>query len=64
MGIGTITLNNKVTISFNLYGSLTGEGRVIFANLFLSVNNYYYYFKLSNNCKQDVQILNMLLSVL
>ena len=63
MGIGTITLNNKVTISFNLYGSLTGEGRVIFANLFLSVNNYYY-FKLSNNFKQDVQILNMLLSVL
>jgi hypothetical protein len=34
IGIGTVTANSEVSISFDLYGSLTGDGGVVFAEFF------------------------------
>jgi hypothetical protein len=38
IGIGTVTPNSSVTISFDLYGSLTGIGGVVFAEFFSELN--------------------------
>ena len=34
LGVGTVAANSPITISFDLFGSLTGAGGVVFAQFF------------------------------